>query len=113
MSEARRRVGWGREEWGIANRINRNRHFACVEAMGFSCDRRGWLGDAGGRVAAADHRRDGPGIIERFHLCHDLNRGCIFGIELDRIEELSSGVRPARGVHGALLGSAPMRAAWR
>src|SRR5208282_4656367 len=33
------------------------------------------------------------------HLCHGLNRGCIFGIELDRIEELSSGVRPARGVH--------------
>src|SRR5260370_38156093 len=32
------------------------------------------------------------------HLCHGLNRGCIFGIELDRIEELSSGVRPARGV---------------
>src|SRR5260370_19230786 len=33
------------------------------------------------------------------HLCHGLNRGCIFGIELDRMEELSSGVRPARGVH--------------
>jgi DNA-binding protein HU-beta len=33
------RVGWGREEWGIANRVNRNRHFACVEAMGLSCDR--------------------------------------------------------------------------
>ena len=33
------RVGWGREEWGIAKRVDRNRHFACVEAMGLSCDR--------------------------------------------------------------------------
>jgi hypothetical protein len=33
------RVGRGREEWGIANRFNRNRHFARVEAMGLSCDR--------------------------------------------------------------------------
>ena len=30
------RVGWGRGEWGIANRVNRNRHFACV---GLACDR--------------------------------------------------------------------------
>ena len=31
------RLGEGRV--GIANRVNRNRHFACVEAMGLSCDR--------------------------------------------------------------------------
>jgi len=33
------------------------------------------------------------------HLRHDLNRGGIFGIEFDCIEELSSGMRPARSVN--------------
>jgi hypothetical protein len=44
---------------------------------------------------------DEPGrrFKKLIHLRHDLNRGGIFGIEFDRIEELSPGLRPAGGVH--------------